>query len=153
MSTYNFKSNIWFICLNRCVIMNHNTFYIMYWLLKCCEPNAQTVLEWGTKDGTRVAELISQNVSCEFIFMVAWCSIKHVYVPVDNWQISNGIWQSIAQSILIADCGKRHYMGCNMAVYIAPNMRLASKFCNKMTLLVLEVWATNLSSVSLVSVV
>ena len=44
-----------------------------------------------------------------------------------------------AQSILISDCGKRHYMGCNMAVYIAPNMRLASKFCNKMTLLVLEV--------------
>jgi len=119
MSTYNFTSNIWFICLNHRVIMNHNTFYIMYWLLKCCELNAQTVLEWGTKDGTRVAELISQNVSYEFIFMVAWCSIKNVYAPVDNWHISNGIWQNIEESILIADCGKCHYMACNMAVYIA----------------------------------
>lgn len=109
-----------FMCLNRHVIMNHNRFYLIYWLLKCCETNAQTVLEWGRKDGMRIAELISQNVSYEFIFMVAWCSIKHVYVPVDScMHISNGMWQSIAQSILIADCGNLHYMRCNMAVYIA----------------------------------
>lgn len=46
----------------------------------------KTVLEWGTKDGTRVAELISQNVSYEFIlwwhgvplsmFMSLWITDK-----------------------------------------------------------------------------
>lgn len=153
MSTYNFKSNIWSICLNRRGIMNHNTFYIMYWLLKCCDPNAQTVLEWGPKDGTRVAELISQNVSYEFIVMLAWCSIKHVYVPVGNCiHISNGIWQSIAHSILIADLVSIIIWCATWLVY-CTNMRLTSKFCSKMTLLVLEVWTTNLSSVSLLSVV